>query len=132
MTKGFQGFHVDQIAAHDRELLTKHANFVQCEQRGPEANHRYIITILHGRRNREHCHLVPPDPTPSIQYYIGNPPRPIVSPGEREQPGLLRTCRILDNGVHVHQYGKQGGEYTLRMIENVGQERQIGPDEHAF
>ena len=119
MAKAFQGFLVDQIAVYDRDLLTKHANFVQCEPLDPETNHRYAITILHGRRNPERCLLVPPpvktDTTPPIQHYTGNPPRPIASVSEN--PGVLRTCRILDNGVHVHQYGKHGRDYTLRLIE---------------
>jgi hypothetical protein len=121
------GFLVDQIAAHDHELLARYTDFVRCEQLDPEANHRYAITILHGHRNPERCRLLPPalpNAVPDVQYYMGNPPRPI--PTHSEQPlghsGRLRTCRILDNGVHVHQYGKQGGEYTLRVLEVV-----VGP-----
>ena len=120
MTGGFQGFLVDQIAAHDRELLARYANFVQCEQLDSEANHRCAITILHGHRNPEQCRLLPPalpDPANSPPIYTGSPPR--LKEKSLGHSGLLRTCRILDNGVHVHQYGEQGGEYTLRIIEVV-------------
>ncbi len=116
------GFQVDQIAAHDRELLARYADFVQCEQLDSEANHRYAIIILYGHRNPEHCRLLPPalpDPANSPPIYTGNPPRLIEKEESLGHSGLLRTCRILDNGVHVHQYGEQGGEYTLRIIEVV-------------
>lgn len=112
MAEGFQGFLVDQIAVRDRELLTKYADFVRCSQLDPEATYRYAITILHGRRNPDRCQVVPSvplgaaDTPPPIQYSTGNPPSPIAPPTPEklvENLGPLRTCRLLENGVHMHQ-----------------------------
>ena len=116
------GFEVDVIAEADQRLLAKYHEYVRVDpSSSSEASHAYAITILRGRRNPEKCQMVlpiPPDP-PKPLY---PPPGGLFPEKAKDHPGPLRTCRLLDNGVHVHQYGEQGGTYTLRLIEVGDQE----------
>lgn len=74
----------------DPELLKKYADFVRCEW--IDLSNRYLVTILKGRRNRQLPCIVDPE-------------------------GRPRICHILDNEVHVHQYGQAG---ILAIVELSG------------
>lgn len=81
-------FEVNTI--RDHALLKKYADFVRCDF--IDGMNAYQVSIIKGRRNRQ---------LPCVVDPAGRP----------------RICHILDNGVHVHQYGRGG---TLALIETPG------------